>query len=87
VRRLSLAGLRLRRLTAHRDRRRPLLARPTLLSLDEFAGLVRFGLLDRAVLDRCDVVPASVPSGLPVARFQVCSPAGRAAPLEPLANP
>jgi hypothetical protein len=29
-------------------------------------------LLDERVLDFCELVPASVPSGMPVAQFQGC---------------
>ncbi len=53
----------------------PLLAKPTVLTKKEFKALVAFvtdSLLDEHVLDFCDLLPASVPSGLPVARYQGC---------------
>jgi len=53
----------------------PLLSSPIHLSKNELKDLVEFvteGLLDERVLDFCALVPASVPSGLPVAQFQGC---------------
>ncbi len=53
----------------------PLLARPIRLSEGQLSDLTAFvsrALLDRRVLDFCDLVPARVPSGLPVAQFQRC---------------
>ena len=55
----------------------PLLAKPTRLSAREFDALVAFvrdGLLDPRALPTslCGLVPVSVPSGIPVARFEGC---------------
>lgn len=55
----------------------PLLATPINLSGDEFKDLVNFvrdGLLDDGAKARdfCSLVPKSVPSGLPILRFQGC---------------
>jgi cytochrome c peroxidase len=55
----------------------PLLASPVALTDDEFSALVAFvrdGLLDPRALpgNLCGLVPASVPSGLPVAAFEGC---------------
>lgn len=63
----------------------PLLATPVLLSDHEFRALVTFvrdGLLDQRAQSQnlCSLVPASVPSGLPVLRFEGCSPAAQVAP-------
>jgi cytochrome c peroxidase len=53
----------------------PLLATPIELTGGEINDLVAFvseALLDQRVLSFCDLVPDSVPSGLPVAQFQGC---------------
>jgi len=53
----------------------PLLTEPLKLTTKEVKELTTFvseALLDDRVLGFCDQVPASVPSGLPVARFQGC---------------
>ncbi|MCI0410444.1 MAG: hypothetical protein L0191_18100 [Acidobacteria bacterium] len=53
----------------------PLLSDPIRLSDREFADLVEFvreGLFDERVLEFCDRVPASVPSGLPLQVFEEC---------------
>ena len=55
----------------------PLLRQPIQLSKDEFADLVSFvrdGLLDEAVKaeNLCKLVPAAVPSGMPVLHFEAC---------------
>ena len=53
----------------------PLLASPLSLTkkeLNELSAFVAQALLDERVLDFCDLVPAAVPSGLPVAQFQGC---------------
>jgi cytochrome c peroxidase len=53
----------------------PLLAEPIPLKKKEIKELAVFiaeALLDERVLDFCEVVPESVPSGLPVAQFQGC---------------
>jgi cytochrome c peroxidase len=55
----------------------PLLKTPVHLTDDEFADLVEFvrnGLLDERVKaeNLCKLVPAQVPSGLPVLKFQAC---------------
>jgi cytochrome c peroxidase len=55
----------------------PLLAAPLGLNQRDIRMLAAFlegGLLDERVLDFCSLVPASVPSGLPVADFQGCGP-------------
>jgi cytochrome c peroxidase len=59
------------------DRLDPLLRNPTELTPREFADLVSFvrdGLLDeRAKAENlCNLVPAQVPSGLPVLQFEAC---------------
>jgi cytochrome c peroxidase len=54
----------------------PLVAVPIHLSREEVEDLTRFvtrSLLDERVLGFCSLVPASVPSGLPVAQFQGCN--------------
>ena len=53
----------------------PLLVPGKTLSREQFNDLVRFvktGLLDERVLDLCGMVPARVPSGLPVLTFEEC---------------
>ncbi len=53
----------------------PLLADPIPLTRKELKELTAFvagALLDERVLDFCELVPESVPSGLPVAQFQGC---------------
>jgi cytochrome c peroxidase len=55
----------------------PLLAKPLYLTRDEFDDLTRFvrdGLLDDRVSPKvfCELVPAAVPSGIPVLDFQKC---------------
>lgn len=53
----------------------PLLARPIALRDVEIERLVDFvenALLDRRVLELCDLVPQSLPSGLPVALYRGC---------------
>ncbi len=53
----------------------PLLAQPIPLTQKEITELTAFvteALLDDRVKDFCDLVPESVPSGLPVAQFQGC---------------
>ncbi len=53
----------------------PLLAQPILLTQKEIKELTAFvteALLDDRVKDFCDLVPESVPSGVPVAQFQGC---------------
>jgi len=53
----------------------PLLAQPLGLTQQEIKQLTAFvkgALLDARVLDFCELVPATVPSGLPVAVFQGC---------------
>jgi hypothetical protein len=53
----------------------PLLRRPIRLSGHEFRDLVEFvrdGLFDERVLDFCKHLPDSVPSGLPLQRFESC---------------
>ena len=55
----------------------PLVARPINLDEDDFEDLVafvRYGLLDSRADTRnlCQLVPAVVPSGLPVATFEAC---------------
>ncbi len=53
----------------------PLVAVPYALSEDELNDLTAFvseALLDERVLDFCDLVPATVPSGMPVATFEGC---------------
>jgi cytochrome c peroxidase len=55
----------------------PLLATPIALDSDEFQNLVSFvrdGLLDKRATKQnlCGLIPDSVPSGFPVARFQGC---------------
>jgi cytochrome c peroxidase len=53
----------------------PLLDEPILLTSKEIKDLTLFvteALLDERVKDFCDLVPESVPSGLPVAQFQGC---------------
>ncbi len=53
----------------------PLLAQPIPLTNKEIKELTEFvtgALLDDRVKDFCDLVPESVPSGLPVAQFQGC---------------
>lgn len=53
----------------------PLLSEQVHLSDQEFADLVEFvrdGLFDERVLEFCDRVPASVPSGLPLQVFEAC---------------
>ena len=55
----------------------PLVAKPTPLSPREFDALVAFvrkGLLDSRALptNLCGLVPATVPSGMPIARFEGC---------------
>jgi len=57
----------------------PLLAEPIALSAGEFEDLVRFvseGLLDERARPQqlCRLVPAAVPSGRPLPRFQGCAP-------------
>jgi cytochrome c peroxidase len=59
------------------DRLDPLLRHPTALNAAEFDDLVTFvrdGLLDERVKPEnlCKLVPAHVPSGLPVLQFQAC---------------
>ncbi len=64
----------------------PLLAKPILLDDHEFRVLVTFvrdGLLDQRAQKQnlCSLVPASVPSGMPMLTFEGCSPAAsRTAP-------
>jgi cytochrome c peroxidase len=58
----------------------PLLQMPIQLSEDEFQHLVAFvrnGLLDPRAKPKslCDIVPASVPSGMPVLTFEKCKKA------------
>jgi len=58
----------------------PLLAQPILLDDHEFRALVAFvrdGLLDQRAQKQnlCLLVPASVPSGMPMLTFEGCSPA------------
>ncbi len=53
----------------------PLLATPFQLSgqqLDDLTTFVAEALLDERVFDFCELVPQSVPSGLPVAEFRGC---------------
>ena len=55
----------------------PLLRRPTRLSTQEFEDLVQFvrnGLLDQGSLPAlaCTHVPASLPSGMPLPKFEAC---------------
>ncbi len=53
----------------------PLLANPIHLTggqLKDLEAFVSEALLDERVLDFCELVPDSVPSGLPVAQFQGC---------------
>ena len=53
----------------------PLLQKPIRLTDDEFRDLVDFvrdGLFDSRVLDFCDRVPESVPSGMPLQVFEGC---------------
>jgi cytochrome c peroxidase len=53
----------------------PLLAQPLHLGEHEIDDLVAFveeGLLDERVLDLCDLVPARVPSGMPLQEFEGC---------------
>lgn len=53
----------------------PLLATPIHLTKKEIDRLTTFveeALLDERVLDFCNLIPATVPSGLPVAQFQGC---------------
>lgn len=53
----------------------PLLATPIQLTREEFKDLVSFvgrALLDERVLEFCKLVPKSVPSGLPMPRFEGC---------------
>jgi cytochrome c peroxidase len=53
----------------------PLLQRPTRLTDDQFRDLVEFvrdGLFDARVLDFCDRVPDSVPSGMALQLFEGC---------------
>jgi hypothetical protein len=48
---------------------------PIQLTSQEFSDLVEFvrdGLFDRRVLDFCDHVPDSVPSGSPLQLFEGC---------------
>ncbi|HZR09660.1 MAG TPA: hypothetical protein VFA79_13850 [Myxococcales bacterium] len=57
----------------------PLVAQPTRLNKEEFENLVDFvenGLLDPKVLDFCERVPASVPSGDSIQPFEGCRPRG-----------
>ena len=61
------------------DRLDPLLATPIRLTGREFAALVAFvrdGLLDERARPHalCELVPASVPSGYPMMRFDECRP-------------
>ena len=54
----------------------PLLAGPYDLHRREIKALTAFvseALLDERVLDFCDLIPPSVPSGLPVVQFQGCA--------------
>jgi cytochrome c peroxidase len=54
----------------------PLLATPLALThheLDLLSIFVEDALFDERMLDFCSLVPASVPSGLPVARFEGCN--------------
>lgn len=54
----------------------PLLATPQVLSARQMDDLVEFvthALLDPRVLDFCELVPESVPSGMEVAEFQGCA--------------
>jgi cytochrome c peroxidase len=53
----------------------PLLAQPIRLSDPQFRDLVAFvthALLDERVLDQCHLVPAQLPGGRPVHRFDGC---------------
>jgi cytochrome c peroxidase len=55
----------------------PLLAKPVRLSSDEFQDLLHFvrdGLLDDGARAQefCQLIPAAVPSGLSILRFQGC---------------
>jgi hypothetical protein len=53
----------------------PLVAEPTRLNKEEFENLVDFvenALLDPKVLDFCDRVPTSVPSGASIQLFEGC---------------
>jgi cytochrome c peroxidase len=53
----------------------PLLQTPVRLTKQEFQDLVEFvrdGLFDRRVLQFCRHIPASVPSGMPLQRFEGC---------------
>jgi len=53
----------------------PLLAEPIRLSRREFSDLVEFvrhGLFDPRVRDFCDLLPESVPSGMPLQQFEGC---------------
>ena len=53
----------------------PLLRRPIRLSGQEFRDLVEFvqdALFDENVLRFCERLPTSVPSGLPLQRFEGC---------------
>jgi cytochrome c peroxidase len=53
----------------------PLLRTPIQLTKKEFRDLVEFvrdGLFDRRVRKLCDQIPESVPSGLPLQRFEGC---------------
>ena len=59
----------------------PLLATPIRLSEHEFEDLVHFvrdSLLDDGAKARefCPLIPAAVPSGLPILRFQGCGRGG-----------
>jgi cytochrome c peroxidase len=59
------------------ERLDPLLRRPINLTRQELADLVKFvgdGLLDKRAKKEnlCRLVPGSVPSGLPVLKFQGC---------------
>ena len=59
------------------DRLDPLLQTPIVLTRPEFNDLVKFvgdGLLDRRAKKEnlCGLVPATVPSGMPVAKFEGC---------------
>jgi cytochrome c peroxidase len=67
------------------DRLDPLLLNPPDLSADEFRNLVEFvrnGLLDRRASRHslCQLLPESVPSGLPIMKFEGCPPLRRTDP-------
>ena len=67
------------------DRLDPLLLNPPDLSADEFSDLVEFvrsGLLDSRASKHhlCQLVPKSVPSGLPTMKFEGCSTITRTEP-------